>query len=130
MAESSSEFTPAVTQFIERNYRFNFLVNSLDGASYWFGYSFIAPTIILPLYISHFSNNPLLIGLIPFIGTAGFLLPQLFTAKFVERAPRKKYFPVTLGFFTERLPVFFLAPSAYFLAVNQPILAMLVFFLL
>ena len=130
MAESSSEFTPAVTQFIERNYRFNFLVNSLDGASYWFGYSFIAPTIILPLYISHFSNNPLLIGLIPFISTAGFLLPQLFTAKFVERAPRKKHFPVTLGFFTERLPVFFLAPSAYFLATNQPMLAMLVFFLL
>ena len=117
-------------QEITRNYRFNFLVNSLDGASYWFGYSFIAPTIILPLYISHFTQNPLIIGLIPFISTAGFLLPQLFTSNFVERAPRKKWFPVNLGFFLERLPVLLLAPSAYFLAVGQPMLAMITFFLL
>ena len=119
-----------VQQEIDRNYRRNFLVNTLDGASYWFGYSFIAPTIILPLYISHFTNNPLIIGLIPFLNTAGFLLPQLFTANFVERAPRKKYFPVNLGFFLERLPVFLLAPSAYFLANSQPILALVIFFLL
>src|ERR1035437_7019048 len=109
---------------ITRNYRFNFVVNSLDGASYWFGYSFIAPAIILPLYISHFTSNPLIIGLIPFINTGGFLLPQLFTANFVERAPRKKWFPVNLGFFLERLPVLLLAPTAYFLAISQPWLAM------
>jgi len=116
-------------QQIDRNYRFNFFVNSLDGASYWFGYSFIAPAVILPLYISHFTNNPLIIGLIPFLNTAGFLLPQLFTSNFVERAPLKKFFPVNLGFFLERLPVFFLAPSAYFLAKSQPVLALLFFFL-
>jgi MFS family permease len=115
---------------INRNYRWNFVVNSLDGASYWFGWSFIAPTIILPLYISHFTSNPLLIGLIPFISTGGFLLPQLFTSNFVERAPRKMWFPVNLGFFAERLPVFFLAPSAYFLSVSRPALALLLFFLL
>jgi len=119
-----------VQQEIALNYRRNFLVNALDGASYWFGFSFITPTIILPLYVSHFTNNPLIIGLIPFINTAGFFLPQLFTSNFVERAPRKKVFPVNLGFFTERLPVFFLAPSAYFLAINQPIWALVIFFLL
>jgi MFS family permease len=124
------EASPEVQQQIERNFRFNFLVNSLDGASYWFGYSFIAPTIILPLYISHFTSNPLIIGLIPFLNTAGFLLPQLFTSNFVERAPLKKFFPVNLGFFLERLPVFFLAPSAYFFAVDQPALALASFFLL
>ena len=124
------EANPAAQQEITRNYRYNFVVNALDGASYWFGYSFIAPTIILPLYISHFTNNPLIIGLIPFINTAGFLLPQLFTSNFVERAPRKKWFPVNLGFFLERVPVFLLAPGAYFLATRQPILAMLTFFLL
>jgi MFS family permease len=117
-------------QEMARNYRFNFVVNSLDGASYWFGYSFIAPTIILPLYVSHFTTNPLIIGLIPFISTAGFLLPQLFTANFVERAPRKKWFPVNLGFFLERIPVLLLAPAAYFLSISQPLLAMLTFFLL
>jgi MFS family permease len=117
-------------QEITRNYRFNFVVNSLDGASYWFGYSFIAPTIILPLYVSHFTTNPLIIGLIPFISTAGFLLPQLFTSKFVEQAPRKKWFPVNLGFFLERIPVLLLPPAAYFLAISQPMLALISFFLL
>src|SRR5512135_2615408 len=91
---------------IARNFRRNFLVNTLDGASYMFGFSFITPSIILPLCISHFTHNPLIIGLIPFINTAGFFLPQLFTSNSVERAPLKKFFPVTLGFFTERLPVF------------------------
>jgi MFS family permease len=124
------ETSPEVQEQIERNFRFNFFVNSLDGASYWFGYSFIAPTIILPLYVSHFTSNPLIIGLIPFISTAGFLLPQLFTSNFVERAPLKKFFPVNLGFFLERLPVFFLAPSAYFFAIDQPVLALASFFLL
>jgi MFS family permease len=124
------EASPEVQEQIEHNFRFNFLVNSLDGASYWFGYSFIAPTIILPLYISHFTNNPLLIGLIPFLSTAGFLLPQLFTSNFVERAPLKKFFPVNLGLFLERLPVMLLAPSAYFFAIDQPVLALASFFLL
>ena len=83
---------------IERNYRWNFAVNALDGASFWFGMSFISSTIILPLYVRHFTDNPLLIGLIPFVATAGYLVPQLFSANAVERAPRKKFFPVTLGF--------------------------------
>ena len=60
------EVTAAIQVEIDRNYRHNFLVNALDGANYWFGFSFIAPTIILPLYVSHFTSNPLLIGLIPF----------------------------------------------------------------
>lgn len=119
-----------VQQTIERNYRWNFLVNTLDGTSYWFGASFISSAIILPLYVSHFTDSPLLIGLIPFLSTAGFLLPQLFIANAVERAPRKKFFPVNLGFFLQRLPLFFLAPAAYFLATSQPALALVSFFVL
>ena len=115
---------------IERNFRWNFLVNTLDGASFMFGMSFISSTVILPLYVSHFTHNPLLIGLIPVLTSAGYLLPQLFTANAVERAPRKKYFPVNLGFFLERLPIFLLAPMTYFLAVSQPELALAGFFIL
>jgi len=120
--------TSNAQQQIERNYRWNFLVNTLDGASFWFGMSFFSSTIILPLFVSHFTNNPLFIGLIPFLGWAGVLLPQLFMANAVERAPRKKFFPMTLGFFLERLPIFLLAPATYFLATSQPILALVIFF--
>ncbi len=129
MTEATAS-TSAVQQQIEQNYRWNFLVNALDGASFWFGMSFISSTIILPLYVSHFTTSPLLIGLIPFLSTAGHLLPQLFVANAVERAPRKKFFPATLGFFLERVPIFLLAPAAYFFATSQPILALVIFFVL
>jgi MFS family permease len=51
-------------------------------------------------------------------------------ANAVERAPRNKFFPVNLGIFLERLPIFLLAPTAYFLATNRPFLALATFFLL
>jgi len=113
---------------IERNFRWNFLVNTLDGATFGFGMSFFSSTIILPLFVSHFTDSPLTIGLISFLGWGGVLLPQLFMANAVERAPRKKFFPMVLGFFLERLPVFLLAPAVYFLATRQPILTLIIFF--
>ncbi|MBN2389829.1 MAG: MFS transporter [Anaerolineae bacterium] len=129
MTETTAD-TSTIQRQVERDYRWNFAVNVLDGASFWFGISFISGTIILPLYVSHFTSNPLLIGLIPFLNTAGHLLPQLFVANAVERAPKKKFFPVTIGFFLERVPIFLLAPTAYFLATGRPALALAVFFVL
>jgi MFS family permease len=117
-------------QTIERNYRWNFIVNTLDGASFWFGMSFFSSAIILPLFVSHFTNSPIMIGLISFIGWGGLFLPQLFMANAVERAPRKKFFAVTLGFFLERLPVFLLPPAVYFLAIRRPVLTLVIFFVL
>jgi MFS family permease len=120
----------AAQQTIDKNYRWNFLVNTLDGASFWFGMSFFSSTIILPLFVSHFTDSPLTIGLISFLGWGGIFLPQLFMANAVEHAPRKKFFPVTLGFFLERLPIILLAPAIYFLAIRQPILTLVIFFVL
>ncbi len=119
-----------VQEQIRKDFRWNFIVNMLDGTSFWFGISFMSAAVILPLYVSHFTDNPLFIGLIPFFGTAGYLVPQLFAANVVERAPIKKFFPVTLGFFLARLPIFLLAPAAFFLAANQPTFALMAFFLL
>jgi MFS family permease len=124
------DHNPALQTEVERNYPFNFAVNVLQGSVSWLGFSFLNPTIILPLYISHFTSNALIIGLIPFLNTAGFLLPQLFTANFVERAPLKKWFPVNLGFFTQPLPVLLLIPGAYFLAASRPCAAVAAFLIL
>ncbi|NLG97005.1 MAG: MFS transporter [Chloroflexi bacterium] len=120
----------AVQQYIEKNYKHNFIVNALDGACFWFGYSFISPVIILPLYLSHFTDNPILIGLIATINSTFFLLPQLFVANAIGRAPVKKFFPVTLGFFLERVPIFLLVPSALLFATNNPTMALISFFFL
>ena len=97
---------------IEKDYRHNFVVNMLDGTSFWLGYSFIAPGVILPLYVSHFTVNPLIIGLVAVISSMGYFLPQLFTANWVEQLPLKKIVPVNLGFFLERVPIFLMAPAA------------------
>jgi MFS family permease len=129
MAEDNPN-TVDIQQQIQKNYRWNFVVNTLDGASFWLGMSFFSSTVILPLFVSHFTDSPLMIGLISFLGWGGVLLPQLFTANAVERAARKKYFPVTLGFFLERLPLLLLAPMTYFLAIRQPILTLVLFFFL
>jgi len=37
---------------VERHYKWNYAVNLIDGASFWFGASFISASTILPLFIS------------------------------------------------------------------------------
>lgn len=114
---------------IERNYRHNAVVNVLDGTFFWLGASFIASRTILPLYVSHFTDSKLVIGLLSMIVAAGWLLPQLFTANWVQRLPRKKVVVVNLGLFTERLPVVLMAPAAM-LSTRFPTLALVAFFVL
>ncbi len=116
-------------EYIEKNYRHNFIVNVLDGTNFWLGYSFIAPGVILPLYVSHFTDNKLLIGLVAVINGTGYFFPQLFTANWVEKLTRKKVLPVNLGFFLERLPIILLAPTALLFA-NSSSLALVIFLVL
>lgn len=116
------------TEQIELNYRHNFTVNVIDGAFFWLGASFIAGTTVLPVYVSRMTDNKILIGLLATIGSTGWLLPQLFTATWVQRVPRKKVLPVNVGLFTERLPVFLLVLSTL-LAPRFPTLALVAFFL-
>lgn len=115
---------------IERDFRWNFLVNTLDGTFFSFGISFFSSRIILPLFVSHFTQNPIIIGLISFFGWSGVLLPQVFMANRTERAPRKKDIVVKLGFFTERLPVLLLPLAVHFLAVSRPTAGLVIFFVL
>jgi MFS family permease len=116
-------------QEVERNFRWNAVVNLLDGTFFWFGSSFMAPRTILPLYVSHFTENEVVIGLLSMISATGWLLPQLFTANWVQRLPRKKVGVVRVGLFAERMPVLLLAPAAL-LATSSPTLALVVFFVL
>lgn len=115
---------------VERYYRRNYIANFLDGTFFWGGASFIATHTILPLYVSHFTDSKLLIGLIPTLYAGGWLLPQLFTANWIQRLPRKSVVPVKLGLFTERLPIILMAPAAWWLSSSNPALALAVFLLL
>lgn len=97
-----------ITAEVERNYRWNFTVNVIDGAGYFFGASFISSSTIVPLFISKLTASPLPIGIASVIAQGGWFLPQLFTANLVERLPRKKPFVVSLGFWLERVPIMLL----------------------
>ena len=112
---------------VERHYRWNFAVNLMDGASFWFGASFISASTILPLFISKLTPNPLPLGLLAVIAQSAWFLPQLFTANAVERLARKKPVIVNLGLFTERLPLWGMVMAAV-LAARSPLLALIVFF--
>jgi len=109
---------------IERNYKHNFIVNFLDGTTFWFGIGFLAFRTIMPVYIANLTNSEFAIALLSVIVSTGWLIPQLFTANWVERLPLKKFAPVNVGFWAERIPVLLLVPSAW-LATISPRLALI-----
>ncbi len=109
---------------IERDYKHNFVVNVLDGTAFWFGASFFAYRTILPVYIANLTDSEFAIAILSVIVSTGWLFPQLFTANWVQRLPLKKYVPVTIGFWVERIPIFLLIPSAW-LATISPQLALI-----
>ena len=111
---------------VERHYKWNFAVNLLDGASFWFGASFISSSTILPLFVSKLTSNPLPLGLLAVIAQSAWFLPQLFTANAVERLSRKKPVVVNLGLFLERLPVWVIVLAAL-LSTRSPLLALILF---
>jgi MFS family permease len=114
---------------IKANFRHNFTVNVLDGAFFWFGSSFIATRTIAPLFLSYLTDNTFIFGLLSMIVSTGWLLPQLFTANWVQRLPIKKIVPVVHGFFWERMPVLLL-PLAALAAVYSAQSAVFVFLFL
>ncbi len=111
----------------EGNYRWNFVFNLLDGVWFWFGLSFISATTILPLFVSKLTTDPFWFAVLAILGQAAWYLPQLFVAGATERLARKKPIVINLGFFTERLPIWLL-PLAALLAVQQPVLSLILFF--
>ena len=97
---------------MERNFRWNYTVNVLDGSAFTLGATFISSATIVPLFLSKLSDSPIPIGLAAMIAQGSWFLPQLFTANLVERLARKKPVVVNLGFFTERLPMWLILMRA------------------
>lgn len=110
----------------ERNFRWNFTVTSLDTSTFMFGASFVSASTIVPLFISKLTTSTLAIGIAAMIAGSSWFLPQLFSANFVEQIARKKPVVTNLGFFTERVPMFFIVLSAA-IAVRAPTISLILF---
>ncbi len=112
--------TPAQLEAEARhNYRWNFWVNLVDGASFRVGASFVSASTILPLFLTKLTDSPLPVGLLAVIAQGGWFLPQLFSANLVEQLPSKKAVVANLGLFLERLPYWLLALTPL-LALRAP----------
>lgn len=106
--------------------KFNFTVNVTEGAMWWFAMSFASSATILPLFISKLTDSKLPLAILAALSAAGWSLPQLLTANYIERVVHNKAVVVNLGLFTERLPVCFW-PVAAMLAAHSPVGALVLF---
>ncbi|MCB0024532.1 MAG: MFS transporter [Caldilinea sp.] len=131
LLEIDKPITPLSNEELEaqarQDYRWNFTMNLLDGAFFWFSLSFISATTILPLFISKLTTAPVWFALLAVLSQAAWYLPQLFAAGPTERLSRKKPVVINIGFITERLPIWLLPVSAMLTVVN-PVLALILFF--
>lgn len=129
--ESEQQLTANdIDQENNKNYKWNFAVNTLDSGFHGLSTSLVSATTILPLYVSYLTKNSLLVGLVAAIAGSAYLFPQLFVANFIEGLSRKKPIVVQIGFFLERLPFLVIAISSFLFARTQPILALITFFLM
>ncbi len=97
--------------YIQKHLRFNFTIGLLDGGFFGLGMGFASFSAIIPLFVHHFTESALLIGLVPAIHNMGWQLPQLLMAGWLGRVQRFK--PLMLWMtISERLPFLGLAVVA------------------
>jgi MFS family permease len=111
---------------VARDYRWNFTVNVVEGAAFWFGFSFASTSTILPLFVSKLTPSPLAIGILAVLAQGSWYLPQIFTANATEKLARKKPMVINVGFFAERLPTWLWVVAAI-VAGRSPAVALVVF---
>ena len=92
-----------VEQYTRQHLRYNIKVGLADGGFFGLALGFASFGTILPLFVTSMTDSATLIGLVPAIHAAGWMLPQLFTAKHTSRLRRYKR---TVLFMTihERVP--------------------------
>jgi MFS family permease len=118
-----------IEAYIRKHLRFNFTIGMLDGGFFGLGMGFASFSAIIPLFVHHFTDSALLIGLVPAIHNLGWQLPQLLMAGWLGRVQRFK--PLTLIMtINERLPFLGLAIVALLSSHWRPSTVLTVTFLL
>jgi MFS family permease len=118
-----------VEQFTRQHLRYNVTVGLTDGGFFGLAIGFASFGTILPLFVASMTDSATLIGLVPAIHAAGWLLPQLFTAKHTSRLRRYKR-TVLINTIHERVPFLGFAAVAFLLPVIGVKFGLLLTFLL
>jgi len=111
---------------VVKHFKRNFFANIMDAGFWFFGDSFVAAYTILPVFMSTLTDSPILIGMIPALEGAGWFLPQLFLAKYLEGQNRRLPLVMKLGIF-DRLPYLLLALGAVLILKIDRNLAVVLF---
>ena len=114
---------------IARHFRRNFFANGMDMVTWLLGMSFMSISAIMPVYVRHLTDSPLIFGLIPALADFGWFAPQLFLAPYVERLPRKYPWVMVLGA-VERVPYLVLPLAVIALDGLSSNVAVLIFMIL
>jgi MFS family permease len=121
---TTPELTPATREGI---YRKNFGFFLADSILFTVAISIVGATTVVPDFVRRLTDSEILIGLFSSLFNIGFLLPQLFIARYVVRHARKKWW-----FVGPNIPVRFVilifAGLAVLLGGDQPQLMLLLFF--
>jgi len=111
---------------VRQNFKRNFIFNALDNIIWMFGDSFVSIYTILPVFASKLTDSAILIGLVPALMNAGWVIPQLLMAGYVKRLPQKMPFAKAMCI-VERIPYIFLPLTAFLLPWISKDLAVIFF---
>ena len=99
---------------VRTHFKGNFINNAVDGIIWMVGESFVSVSAILPVFASTLTSSAVLIGLVPALINAGWFLPQLLMAGYVQRLPQKMPFTKAMAII-ERIPYLILPLTAFLL---------------
>lgn len=114
-------------EVLPSHFRHNFIVLLIDYVFFGVAYSFMNPNTVLPAFARTLTTSEPLVGLVNTVIGAGWLLPQLGAAAFINPKPRKKPYLVQ-AILTGR-PVYFLLALAVWAGLPKRPDLMLVIFL-
>ncbi len=106
-----------------KNARFNYRIGVLNGALFMSGGAFLNPTTVLPVFVKMFTGSDFIVGLVSAMPKAGWHLPQLFIAGYLEHRVYK--LPVYLWANFARMTLSWMAILAVaYLALDRPQMAL------
>lgn len=110
------------------NFRWNFIVNTMDFLIGCIGLGLVTSATILPAFVRHLTSSNIAIGLIPSVGLLMYTLPQIFIARHIESLSIKKPYVILFGF-GERIQWLLLALTTVFLYESKD-LCLISFFII
>jgi len=110
-----------------QHYRRNAACFFLDYVAFAGGMAFINVTTVLPSLVRQLTDSTVLIGLIITIQGAGWLLPQLVAARWVQGRRRKQRF-ITVPAIVGRPAIWVIAATIFLFGISKPGLTLAVFF--